>query len=37
LVALAFPSLKTYMASVAAVLGASFLRLWWKTRKVGRF
>jgi len=37
LVALAFPSLKTYMASAAAVLGARFLWLWWKTRKVGRF
>lgn len=36
LVALAFPSLKTYMAITAGVLGASFLGLWWKTRKVGR-
>jgi hypothetical protein len=36
LVALAFPALKTYMAMAAAVIGASFLWLWWKTRKVGR-
>ncbi len=36
LVALAFPSIKDYMAIAAAVLGVEFLRLCWTTRKVGR-
>jgi hypothetical protein len=36
LVALAFPSLKDYMAIVAAALGASFLWLCWETRHLGR-
>jgi hypothetical protein len=36
LVALAFPSLKEYMAIAAAVLGVEFLRLCWSTRKVGK-
>ena len=36
LVALAFPSLKDYMAIAAAALGANFLWLCWATRKAGR-
>jgi len=36
LVALAFPSLKDYMAIAAAALGASFLWLCWESRKLGR-
>ena len=36
LVAIAFPSVKDYMAIAAAALGASFLWLCWETRKVGR-
>jgi hypothetical protein len=35
LVALAFPSLKDYMAIAAIALGVSFLWLCWETRKVG--
>lgn len=36
LVALAFPSIKDYMAVAALALGASFLWVCWETRKVGR-
>jgi hypothetical protein len=36
LVAIAFPSLKDYMAIAALALGASFLWVCWETRKVGR-
>jgi len=36
LVAIAFPSVKDYMAIAAAILGASFLWFCWETRKVGR-
>lgn len=36
LVALAFPSIKDYMAIAAFALGASFLWLCWETRKVGK-
>ena len=36
LVALAFPSLKVYLAIAAAALGADFLLLCWRTRKVGK-
>lgn len=36
LVAIAFPRLKEYMAIAAAALGASFLRLCWETRNVGK-
>ena len=35
LVAIAFPSLKEYMAIAAAALGANFLWLCWETRKLG--
>lgn len=34
--ALAFPSLKDYMAIAAIALGVNFLWLRWVTRKVGR-
>jgi hypothetical protein len=36
LVAVAFPSVKEYMAIAAAVLGVNFLWLCWSTRKVGK-
>lgn len=36
LVAIAFPSIREYMAVVAAVLGIDVLWRWWATRKVGQ-
>jgi hypothetical protein len=36
LVALAFPSLKDYMAIAAIVLGIGFLWLCWTTRRMGK-
>ncbi len=36
LVAIAFPSIREYMAIVAAVLGIDVLWRWWATRKVGQ-